>query len=67
VSIKPGQAQCGYKWGDFPNAERASREVLSLPMHPYLSATEQASVIQTLREALPLASSATVEQKPAAL
>lgn len=27
----------GHKKGDFPNAEKASRELLSLPCHPYLS------------------------------
>lgn len=33
---QPVFADLGYKWGDFPESEKASREVLSLPMHPYL-------------------------------
>lgn len=31
----------GYKYGDIPESEKASREVLSLPMHPFLSQNEQ--------------------------
>jgi UDP-2-acetamido-2-deoxy-ribo-hexuluronate aminotransferase len=38
---QPAFAFCGYKWGDFPEAEKASREVLSLPMHPYLTEKDQ--------------------------
>jgi UDP-2-acetamido-2-deoxy-ribo-hexuluronate aminotransferase len=38
--------------GDFPEAEKASREVLSLPMHPFLSETEQDRVIAELGKAL---------------
>ncbi len=30
----------GYTYGDFPESEMASREVLSLPMHPFLDETE---------------------------
>lgn len=40
----------GYKYGDFPESEKASREVLSLPMHPFLTEDEQQSVVNTLRE-----------------
>ena len=29
------------KLGDFPVAEKASREVISLPMHPFLSEADQ--------------------------
>lgn len=36
----------GYQWGDFPNAEKASREVLSLPMHPWLTEREQDFIIE---------------------
>lgn len=31
----------GYQWGDFPESEKASREVFSLPMHPFLTEEEQ--------------------------
>ena len=31
----------GYQYGDFPVSEKASREVMSLPMHPFLSEDEQ--------------------------
>lgn len=36
---------CGCKWGDFPEAERASREVISLPMHPFLNEEDQNVVV----------------------
>ncbi len=37
-----------YKFGDFPVAEKASREVMSLPMHPFLTLSEQELVINEL-------------------
>lgn len=42
----------GWRVGDFPVAEQASREVLSLPMHPFLSAAEQDRVVEALQSAL---------------
>jgi UDP-2-acetamido-2-deoxy-ribo-hexuluronate aminotransferase len=45
---QPVFASLGYKWGDFPESEKASREVLSLPMHPFLSEGEQDRVIAAL-------------------
>ncbi|MDS4042009.1 MAG: DegT/DnrJ/EryC1/StrS family aminotransferase [Candidatus Competibacter sp.] len=42
---QPVFAPLGYQWGDFPEAERASREVLSLPMHPWLTEREQDRVV----------------------
>jgi len=33
-------AYLGYKEGDFPVAERVSKEIMSLPMNPYLSDSE---------------------------
>jgi UDP-2-acetamido-2-deoxy-ribo-hexuluronate aminotransferase len=38
----------GYKYGDFTESEKASREVLSLPMHPYITEEEQELVVETL-------------------
>ncbi len=45
---QPVFSDLGYKWGDFPESEKASREVLSLPMHPFLSEADQDSVIGVL-------------------
>ena len=42
----------GYKYGDFSESEKASREVLSLPMHPFLRADEQQTIVEKLIERL---------------
>ena len=42
----------GYKWGDFPESERASREVLSLPMHPWLTEEEQQKIVREVSDIL---------------
>jgi len=39
----------GYKPGDFPVAEQASKEVLALPVHPLLSEANIDEIITTLR------------------
>lgn len=49
---QPVFADLGYEWGDFPVAEKASREVISLPMHPFLSEAEQDSVVGAVKNAL---------------
>jgi UDP-2-acetamido-2-deoxy-ribo-hexuluronate aminotransferase len=49
---QPVFADLGYKWGDFPESERASREVLSLPMHPFLTEEDQDRVACALRAGL---------------
>jgi dTDP-4-amino-4,6-dideoxygalactose transaminase len=38
----------GYKEGDFPVSEDCSRRIFSLPMHPYLSSSDQESIAQVL-------------------
>jgi UDP-2-acetamido-2-deoxy-ribo-hexuluronate aminotransferase len=52
IHEQPVFASLGYKWGDFPVAERASREVLSLPMHPFLSADDQDQIVTAVRSSL---------------
>ncbi len=46
---QPVFAKLGYNWGDFPESEKASREVLSLPMHPYLTENDQDRVINAIK------------------
>jgi len=46
---QPVFASLGYRRGDFPVAEAASREVLSLPMHPFLDHPTQDRIIEAVR------------------
>jgi UDP-2-acetamido-2-deoxy-ribo-hexuluronate aminotransferase len=46
---QPVFAPLGYSWGDFPVSERASREVISLPMHPFLTVEEQNLIVAAVR------------------
>ena len=41
----------GYKEGDFPIAEQVSKEIMSLPMNPYLSDDEIEYIVQELIDA----------------
>lgn len=49
---QPVFANNGCRWGDLPESEKASREVLSLPMHPFLSETEQQQITSALASAV---------------
>jgi dTDP-4-amino-4,6-dideoxygalactose transaminase len=40
----------GYKEGDFPVSEIVSKEILSLPISPFISQDEQDYVIEKVRE-----------------
>lgn len=42
----------GYKEGDFPHAEYASKHVISLPMFPYLTLAEQSLVANAVKSSL---------------
>ncbi len=46
---QPVFADLGYSMGDFPESERASREVLSLPMHPFLSEHDQDLIVAAVK------------------
>lgn len=47
---QPVFADCGNRYGDFPVAEQAAREVISLPMHPFLSEEQQEMIVRVLCE-----------------
>ncbi len=52
LHLQKAFASLGYARGDFPEAEKAAQEVLSLPMHAFLQETEQEQVTGALKEAL---------------
>ena len=52
LHLQPIYASLGHKVGDFPHAERAAKEVLSLPMYPELRAEQVARVTEAISEFL---------------
>ena len=52
LHLQPLYASLGHKPGDFPHAERAAQEVLSLPMYPELRPEQIARVTETISEFL---------------
>ncbi|TIC79536.1 DegT/DnrJ/EryC1/StrS family aminotransferase [Nocardioides sp. GY 10113] len=52
VHLTPAYAHLGLGEGAFPVAERAARQILSLPMHPHLTEEQQQHVVETLTACL---------------
>jgi dTDP-4-amino-4,6-dideoxygalactose transaminase len=52
LHLQPLYTALGHKAGDFPHAERAAQEVLSLPMYPELLKEQIARVVETIAEFL---------------
>jgi dTDP-4-amino-4,6-dideoxygalactose transaminase len=51
VHLQPAYADLGYQPGAFPHSEAAAQSVLSLPMHPELTAEQVTFVSKVVREA----------------
>jgi dTDP-4-amino-4,6-dideoxygalactose transaminase len=49
VHLQPCFAELGHKAGDFPLAEKASAQTLSLPMFPEMTAAQQDEVVAALK------------------
>jgi dTDP-4-amino-4,6-dideoxygalactose transaminase len=52
LHLQPLYASLGHKAGDFPHAERAAQEVLSLPMYPELGEEQISLVVEAVAEFL---------------
>ncbi len=52
LHLHPHFAKMGYRPGDFPMAEKLSRQVLSLPVHPALSREDIERICHEIRNAL---------------
>lgn len=48
LHVEPAFSYLGYSAGDFPNAEAACREALSLPIYPELTFSQQRAVIAAI-------------------
>ena len=49
LHLQPALKHFGYKKGDFPEAEKISQEVLSLPIYPELKKSEQQKIIKEIK------------------
>ena len=52
LHLMPAYHDCGYGEGDFPESERAAREIFSLPMYPSLTDAQQEVVCLALGDVL---------------
>ena len=49
IHLQPAYRELGYKVGDLPKTEMVAREILSLPMSPFLGTSEIEYVVNCVR------------------
>ena len=49
LHLQTAFSHLGYKEGEFPHSEDASRRIFSLPMHPYLKPEEQETIADVIK------------------
>jgi dTDP-4-amino-4,6-dideoxygalactose transaminase len=52
VHLMEAYRELGHKEGDFPQAEKAAREVLSLPMYPELTNDQIRTIAQAVNASM---------------
>jgi dTDP-4-amino-4,6-dideoxygalactose transaminase len=52
LHLQPMYRELGYRTGHFPEAERAAREVLCLPMYPELTDAQVDEVVDAVKRSL---------------
>jgi dTDP-4-amino-4,6-dideoxygalactose transaminase len=52
LHLTPAFTYLGYEPGAFPNAEAAASRILSLPLHPHITAQQQERVVEVLKASL---------------
>ncbi|HEU0118228.1 MAG TPA: UDP-4-amino-4,6-dideoxy-N-acetyl-beta-L-altrosamine transaminase [Alphaproteobacteria bacterium] len=52
IHTQPYYQKLGFKWGNFPNAERYYKRALSIPLYPALTNEQQDFVVKTLADAV---------------
>jgi dTDP-4-amino-4,6-dideoxygalactose transaminase len=60
LHLQKAYASLSYRPGDFPKAEKAAAEIVSLPMFPQLTAEQQARVVDEIRRFSAMAREATL-------
>ncbi|URA09844.1 DegT/DnrJ/EryC1/StrS family aminotransferase [Thermospira aquatica] len=52
LHLQEAYRSLGYKEGDFPHAEKAAQEVMSLPMHPFLTEETMQYIVDNVKQAV---------------
>ncbi len=50
LHLQPVYQSLGYKAGDFPNAEKAANEILSLPIYPAMTEAQIRQIVDAIKE-----------------